>query len=76
MLIESSTAAVTVSPALPDTLPEVAEIVVEPVAAAVASPLVLSLALLMVATEVFDEAQVTEAVMSLLLLSVNVPVAV
>jgi L-fucose mutarotase/ribose pyranase (RbsD/FucU family) len=64
-------AAVTVSVVLPDALPDVAEIVVLcPAVPAVARP-----AALIVAAVVFDEAQVTDAVMSFVPLSEYVPVA-
>jgi threonine dehydratase len=55
---------VTVRVVLPERLPEVAVIVVEPAATDVASP-----ALLMVATAVFEELHVTDEMMSLVLLS-------
>ncbi len=66
---------VTVSVAVPVTLPDVAVIVVEPVAPAVANPLELD-ALLMDAIVVLDELQVTVAVRFCVELSEYVPVAV
>lgn len=62
-LIETSVAEVTVRELLPDKLPKVAVTLAEPVAIGVAVPLVPS-ALLIVATPVFDELQVTSAVRS------------
>ena len=59
--IETRTAGVTVSVVLPDTLPDTALIVVEPVPAVAARPFEPA-ALLMVATAVLDELQVTELV--------------
>jgi hypothetical protein len=56
--------AVTVNVVLPETLPEVAVMVVEPAAIDVASP-----ALLMVATPVFEELHVTDDVISFVVLS-------
>src|SRR5947199_10855308 len=67
--------AVTVRTVEPETDPEVALIVVEPVPTAVARPW-LPVVLLMVATAVTDEAQVTEVVRSRVLPSLKVPVAV
>ena len=61
----------TLAVVLPVTEPEVAEIVTEPRARAVASPLAV-----IDSTPGFDEAQVTEAVMSCTLASENVPLAV
>jgi hypothetical protein len=66
---------VTVSVAVPDTLPEVAVMVLEPTAAAVAFPLVPDV-LLIVATAVFDELQVTDVVRTCVVLFEYVPVAV
>jgi hypothetical protein len=62
---------VTVNVVLPGILPDVAVIVVEPAATAVASPEAL-----MVAFDVSDEPHVTDAVMFFVLLSEYVPVAV
>lgn len=59
--MDTSTAWVTVSVVEPETSPEVAMIVVEPVAADVASPWEPA-ALLIVATPVLEELQVTVAV--------------
>jgi len=64
-------AEVTVKVVFPEIAPDVAVIVVEPGATAVASPDVL-----MVANVVFDDPQVTDAVMFRVLLSEYVPVAV
>jgi hypothetical protein len=61
---------VTVKVVEPETEPEVAEIVEVPVATALASPDVL-----IVATEVLEEVQVTDEVMSCVLLLEYVPVA-
>jgi hypothetical protein len=69
--MEASTAGVTVSVVLPDTVPEVAEIVVVPTATVVARPPAA-----MVAVAVLVDAQVTEAVRSCVAPSVYVPVAV
>ena len=66
--MDTSVAEVTVSVVDPDLLPDVAVIVVEPAAAAVASPLEPA-ALLMVATPVLDEFQVTDAVRFCVVLS-------
>jgi hypothetical protein len=75
--IDTSVAGVTVNVVNPDTLPDVAVIVVDPAAAEVASPLVLEPAtLLMVATPAADEFHVIAAVRSCVVLSENVPVAV
>ena len=68
--MDFSVAAVTVRVVLPEMLPEVAEIVVFPAAAAVARP-----AVLMLAAAGVPEAQVTSEVMFLVLLSEYVPVA-
>ena len=59
--IEISVAGVTASVALPETLPDVAEIVVEPVATEVANPFEPA-ALLIAATAVLDDFQVTPVV--------------
>jgi len=61
MEIEVNVAAETVSVVEPDMLPEVAVIVAEPEATAVARPFVPA-ALLTVALAVFDDAHVAEAV--------------
>ena len=75
--IDTSVAGVTVNVVNPDTLPDVAVIVVDPTAAEVASPLILEPAtLLMVATPAADEFHVISAVRSCVVLSENVPVAV
>ena len=66
---------VTVSVAVPETLPDVAVIVVEPAATAVANPLEPA-ALLMLATDAVDEFQVTDVVRFCVELSEYVPVAV
>ena len=70
--MDTSVAGVTESVVDPIMLPDAAVIVVEPAAAAAANPLLI----LMVATPVLDELQVTDAVKSCVVLSVNVPVAV
>ena len=67
---ETSVAGVTVRVVEPDTLPEIAVIVVVPAPNEVANP-----ALLVVATTVSDEFHVTVAVRSCVVLSENVPVA-
>lgn len=67
---DTSVDGVTVRVVDPAMLPDVAVIVVDPAATAAANPL------LMVATPVLDELQVTEAVKSCVVLSENVPVAV
>jgi hypothetical protein len=72
---ETSVAGVTVRVVVPDTVPDDAVIVAVPVAAAVAEPLEPA-ALLIAATVVLDELQVTEAVTSCVELSEKVPVAV
>lgn len=72
--IENSTAAVTVSPVVPLLPLRVAVIVVEPVETVLANPSEPA-ALLMVATPVFEEVQVTCVVMSCVEESVKVPVA-
>jgi hypothetical protein len=69
--IETSAAGSTVSVVVPVTVPEVAEMVVVPVARVVARPPAA-----MVAVAVLDDAQVTEAVRFCVELSVYVPVAV
>jgi hypothetical protein len=72
--IDVSVAAVTVRVVDPDTLPEVAVTVVEPVATEVASPLEPA-ALLIVAAPVLDELQVTAVVRFCVVLSEYFPVA-
>jgi ketopantoate reductase len=71
-IIDSKTAAVTSSAALPDTDPSVAVMALEPTATAVASPEEA----LIVATAGVSEAQATFAVKSAVLVSLKVPVAV
>jgi hypothetical protein len=66
--METSVAAVTVNVVDPDILPDVAVIVVEPAATDVVKPLELA-ALLMAATPVADEFQVTAVVRSCVVLS-------
>jgi hypothetical protein len=66
--IDKSVACVTVRVVDPDMLPDAAVIVVDPVAAAVADPLDPA-ALLIVATPVLDELQVTAVVRSCVVLS-------
>ena len=66
--METSVAEVTVSVVEPDTLPDVALIVVEPAAAEVANPLEPA-ALLMAATAAVDEFQVAVVVRSCVVLS-------
>jgi hypothetical protein len=66
--MDSSVAGVTVRVVDPDMLPDVAVIVVNPVAAAKADPLDPA-ALLIVATPVSDELQVTAVVRSCVVLS-------
>jgi hypothetical protein len=66
--IDVSVAGVTVSEVDPDTLPDVAVIVVEPAATEVASPLEPA-ALLIVAMPVLDELQVTVVVRFCVVLS-------
>ena len=66
--MDTSVAAVTVSVVDPDMLPDVAVIVVEPAATDVARPLEPA-ALLMVATPVVNEFQVTDVVRSCVVLS-------
>src|SRR5215472_10967313 len=70
--IETNTGAVTVRFVEPLMEPDVAEIVVLPVATPVASPASLPI----IATAIFDELQVTELVRFCVLLSLYVPVAV
>ena len=72
--IDSSTAGVTVSVVDPEMLPDVAVIVVEPIATAVASPFDPA-RLLMVATLVFEEFQVTNEETSWVVLSDKVAMA-
>jgi len=72
---ETSVAGVTVSVVDPDRVPDVAVIVVEPAATGVTSPLEAA-ALLMVATDVDDELQVTVVVRFCVEPSEYVPVAV
>jgi hypothetical protein len=74
-VIETRTAAVTVSEVEPDTLPEVAMMPVDPAATPVANPMEPAV-LLIVAIELSDELQVADVVMSCVVLSVKVPVAV
>jgi hypothetical protein len=66
--IDTSVAGVTVRVVAPDMLPDVAVIVVDPVATEEADPLELA-ALLIVATPVSDELQVTAVVRSCVVLS-------
>jgi hypothetical protein len=73
-VIEFSEALVTVSVAVPETLPELAVMVEVPPLTPVASPLVPP-ALLMVATLVAEEVHVTELVRFCVLWSLSVPVA-
>jgi len=70
-VIEDKTADWTFAVVLPETEPEVAEIVTEPRAGAVANPPAA-----IDTTLLFDELQVTESVISCWLPSENVPVAV
>lgn len=72
--IDSSTACVTVSVVDPEMPPEVAEIVVEPAATDVVSPLEPGV-LLMVATALFEESHDAVEEISCVELSENVPVA-
>jgi len=74
-LSESSDAALTVSAALPEKVPDVAEMSVEPAATAADRPRDPAV-LLTVATVVDVELQVTDAVRSCVLLSEKMPVAV
>ncbi len=73
--IDTRAAAVTVSVVIPETVPELAEIVAMPVLTLVASPLEPDV-LLMVAMVASEELQCAVAVRSCVDLSVNVPVAV
>lgn len=73
--MDASVAAVTVSDFVPERVPAVALTVAEPAATDVAKPLEPA-ALLIVATEPGEELQVTAVVISCVLLSENVPVAV
>ena len=73
-VIDTSSAGVIVSVVVPDMLPDVAVIVVEPTPTDVARPRV-SVSLLIVATEVSEELQTTDEVISCFVLSVNVPMA-
>ena len=73
-VIELSDALLTVKDALPETPPDVAVIVVFPAATALATPFVPAV-LLMVATAVDEELQLTELVRFCVLPSLNVPVA-
>ena len=75
MVIETSAAAVTVRLALPETVPDVAVMVVEPVASACARPAVPA-DMLTVATLGINDVHCTEAVKSWVELSLYVPVAV
>ena len=70
--MDTSVAGVTESVVDPTMLPDAAVIVVNPEAIAVANPLLI----LMVATPVLDELQITDAARSCVVLSVKVPVAV
>jgi len=73
--MDTSVAEVTVKEVVPEMLPDAAVIVVCPVATEVASPLEPE-ALLMVAMAVFEESQVTDLVISRVVLSEYIPVAV
>jgi len=73
--IDTNVACVTVSVVEPEMLPEVAVIVVDPVAPDVASPCEPAV-LLIVAAPVLEELQMTEAVRSCVVVSEKVPVAV
>ena len=73
--IDTSAAGFTVKVVEPEMLPDVALIVVEPEAAEVARPLEPDV-LLIVATPVLEELQVTAAVRFCVVLSEKVPVAV
>jgi hypothetical protein len=73
--METSVAGVTVSVAVPETLPDVAVIVVEPAATDVTLPLEPA-ALLMAATAAVDDFHITVVVRSCVVLSEYVPVAV
>ena len=72
--IDSSTAGVTVSVALPEITPNVALIVVVPIPTDVANPWEPS-ELLIVDTSILEELQDADAVMSCFVLSENVPMA-
>ena len=74
-VIDDSVVSVTVRDFVPETVPAVALTVAEPAATDVARPLDPA-ALLMVATDPGEELQVTAAVISCVLLSEKVPVAV
>ena len=74
-VIDKRAAAVTVSVVEPETLPEVAVMLVEPAAAPVANPLEPA-ALLIVAMELSDGLQFTDVVISCVVLSLKVPMAV
>jgi hypothetical protein len=73
-VIDFSTACVTVSVVEPEMPPKTALIIVEPSLTDVASPFD-PVALLIVATPVFEELQVTDEEISCVVLSENVPVA-
>ena len=73
--IDDSVAAVTVRVVVPETVPRVAVIVVEPTATDVASPLEPA-ALLIVATDPAEELHVTTNVISCVVASEKVPVAI
>jgi len=73
-VIDTRAAAVTVSEVEPETLPEVAIMLVEPTATPVANPLEPAVSL-MVAMELSDDLQFTEVVMSCVVLSVKAPMA-
>ena len=75
IVMDMRVAAVTVSVVVFVTDPSAAVIVVEPTVIAVASPLEPAV-LLIVATALFDEVHTTDAVMSWVVPSLNVPVAV
>ena len=75
IVIDESVAGVTVRVVEPEMLPDAALMVAVPTARAVADPLEPA-ALLIVATAVLDELQVTAAVRSWVELSVYVPIAV
>ena len=74
-VMDTRAAAVTVSVVEPETLPRVAMTLVEPAATPAANPLEPAV-LLMVAMELSDRLQRTEFVISCVVLSVKVPVAV
>jgi len=73
--MDTSVAELKVRVAAPEVLPEAAVIVAVPAATGVTCPLEPA-ALLIVATDAFDELHVTDVVMSCVLLSEKVPVAV